>query len=147
MSFRQDHSGGNKAVALLATCFVVLGGAVCCAAIVMAGNPEHLESTIIPVAGVIAGAVFLLWLLRERPPASGRWTNWNWLTPDDKQRVAYKVKPKIPASQRVTTPPAPPTAESIRALTGREPGGLKNTWVPAAAPPAPPQSDPSESSP
>lgn len=113
----------------------------------MAGNPEHLEATIVPVGGVILGAAFLMWLLRERPPESRHGAKWSWLAAKDKLRVAYHVKPKIPPSQRVTTPPAPPTAESIRAITGREStglnsAGLKSTWVPATSSPAqPPQAD------
>ncbi len=132
MSFRQDHSGGNKAVALLATCCVVFGGLVCCTAIAVAADPEHVESALVPVGGVIAGAVVLLWILRDRPPESRLWSNWNWLAGRGKRRVAYRVKPKVPPGQRVVVPPAPPTAESIRAITGREPNGLTHTWVPTS---------------
>lgn len=137
MSFRQKHDSGNRAVALLASCLVVLGGAVSCTAIAVAAEPEHVESTLIPVGGVVLGMIILLWLLRDRPPERHPWANWNWMTGRDKRRVVYRVKPKVPPSQRVTTPPAPPTAESIREITGRQ-----STWVPASTPrPGPPRKD------
>ncbi len=57
MSFRQKHESGNRAVAWLATCCVGLGGAVSCAAIAVAADPEHLESALIPVGGVVVGMI------------------------------------------------------------------------------------------
>src|SRR5262245_44857063 len=125
MSFRQKHDQGNKAVAWLATCFVVMGGAVSCTAIAVAGNPEHLEIALVPVGGVIVGTLLLLWLLRDRPP-EGRMT-WHWLLARAKRRVAYRLKPRVPPRDRASHPPSPPTAESIREITGGQ-----NTWVPAS---------------
>ena len=137
MSFRQKQESGNRAVAWLATCTVVLGGAVSCTVIAVAADPNHLESTLVPVGGVVLGMLVLLWILRERPPESRLWTNWNWLMGRGKRRVAYHVKPKIPPCERVSTPPAPPTVESIREITGGQ-----STWVPAStARRRPPSSD------
>jgi len=127
MPLRQNHDGGNKAVALLATCFVVLGGAISCTAIAVAADPLHPESTLVPVGAVVLGIVFLLWILRDRPPECGSRINWNWLARRTKRRVAYKMQPKVPPSERASAPPGPPTAESIRAITGRQ-----STWVPAS---------------
>jgi hypothetical protein len=126
MALRPNHNGGNKAVALLATCFVVLGGAISCAAIAVAADPLHPESTLVPVAGVVVGIIFLLWILRDKPPETGSRINWGWLARRSKRKVAYKVQPKVPPSERASAPPAPPTAESIRAITGRQ-----STWVPS----------------
>ena len=127
MSFRRKHDSGNRAVAWLATCFVVSGGAFSCTAIAMAGNPEHLQATLLPVGGVVAGTILLLWLLRDKPPESRLMTNWNWLLRRGKRRVAYHLKPMLPPRDRVPNSPSPPTAESIREITGGQ-----KTWVPAS---------------
>jgi hypothetical protein len=138
MSFRQNHDSGNKAVTLLATCFVVLGGAISCTAIAIAADPVHPEATLIPVGGVVLGIVMLLWILRARPPESRARVPWGWLARRRKRRVAYQVKPRVPPSERTTAPAGPPTADSIREITGRQ-----STWVPAATTrPGPPQNDP-----
>jgi hypothetical protein len=137
MSFRQDHDSGNKAVTLLATCFVVLGGAASCTAIAIAADPEHLEATLVPVGGVVLGIVILLWVLRERPRESRARVMWGWLARRRKPRVAYHVKPRVPPAERAAPPAGPPTADSIRQITGRQ-----STWVPAAtARPDAPQHD------
>jgi hypothetical protein len=138
MSFRQNHEGGNKAVTLLATCFVVLGGAASCTAIAVAADPEHLEAALISVGGVVLGIVILLWILRERPPESRARVMWGWLAGRRKRRVAYHVKPRVPPGERTAAPAGPPTANSIREITGRA-----STWIPAATTrPGPPQNDP-----
>jgi len=137
MPFRQKHDSGNRAVAWLATCCVVLGGAVSCTAIAAAADPEHLETSLVPVGGVVVGMIVLLWLLRDRPRESRLWTNWNWLLASKKRRVAYRLKPRVPSRERMSQPPAPPSVESIREITGGQ-----KTWVPAATSRCqPPQSD------
>jgi hypothetical protein len=136
MSFRQNHDSGNKAVTLLATCFVVLGGAITCTAIAVAADPAHLEATLIPVGGVVLGIAMLLWILRERPPESQARVKWGWLA-HRTRKVAYRVKPRVPRGQRTPAPTGPPTADSIREITGRQ-----STWIPAATTrPQGPQSD------
>jgi hypothetical protein len=126
MSFRQNHESGNKAVTLLATCFVVLGGAASCAAIAVAADPQHLEAALVPVGGVVLGIVTLLWILRARPPESQARVMWGWLA-RRKRKVAYHVKPRVPPAERAAPPAGPPTADSIREITGRP-----STWVPTA---------------
>jgi hypothetical protein len=125
MRFQHDHSRGNRAVALLATCFVVLGGAAACAAIAMSADLEHPEAAFVPIAGILAGMLILLWLLREPPAVNHLKNGWTWLSQRRRHRVTYHVKPRLPPSQRSPAPSGPPTAESIRQITGR-PG----TWVP-----------------
>jgi hypothetical protein len=134
MTFRPKPDGGKRAVAWLATCFVVLGGAVACMAIAVGGDLEHLEATLLPVGGVVVVTIILLWLMRDRPAESRLLTNWNWLMGRGKRRVAYRLKPKVPPCDRVQSPPAPPTAESIREIVGGP-----NTWVPASTPPRRPR--------
>jgi hypothetical protein len=126
MSFRQNHESGNKAVTLLATCFVVLGGAVTCTAIAITTDPAHLEMALIPVGGAVASIVILLWILRERPAESGARAKWGWLG-RRRRKVPYHVRPRVPKNERAPAPSGPPTADSIREITGR-----RSTWVPSA---------------
>jgi hypothetical protein len=106
-------------------------GALACAAIAFAGDPEKPLSTLVQAGGVVVGIIFLLWLLRDKPPENRSKIIWSWLGRRRKRKVAYRAHAKLPPSQRSAAPPAPPTAETIRALTGGT-----STWVPSAnAPP------------
>ena len=134
MPFQQYQSGGKKAVTLLATCLVVLGGALTCTAIAISAEQKNPRAALTPAASVIAGIIFLLWLLRERPPENRARTLWSWLARRRKRRVPYRVQPKLPPSQRNSAPPVPPTAESVREIARSH-----NAWVPSAS--APPRRD------
>ncbi|MBI3864187.1 MAG: hypothetical protein HY290_20070 [Planctomycetia bacterium] len=133
MSFRQNHSSGNRAVTLMATCLVVLGGAITCGAIVLSADAERRGSTLLSTGATMCGIVVLLWLLRDRPRENRAKSIWGWLGRKRRRKIAYRVEARLPAAQRsLESPPAPPTAESIRAMTGRT-----STWVPAStAPPS-----------
>jgi hypothetical protein len=131
MRFQHDHSRGKRAVAILATCFVVLGGAAACAAIAMSVDLAHPEAALLPIAAIVAGMVILVWLLREPPAVNHLKSSWTWLSRRHKKRVPYYVKPRLPPGERSPAPSGPPTAESIRQITGRQ-----STWVPAPADPA-----------
>src|SRR5262245_41097932 len=133
MRFQHDPSRGRRAVAILATCFVVLGGAAACVAIAMSANFSHPESSLLPIAGIVAGMLVLLWLLREAPAVNHVKSGWSWLSRRRRRRVPYYVHPRLPPSERSPAPAGPPTAESIRQITGRQ-----STWTPAPADPAPP---------
>ena len=140
MQFQHDPSRGRRAVAILATCFVVLGGAAACAAIAMSTDLAHPEAALMPIAGIVGGMLILVWLLREPPAVNHLKNRWTWLTRRRKRRVPYYVKPRLPPSKRSPVPPAPPTAESIRQITGRQ-----STWMPAPADPAaPPPGEPTD---
>src|SRR5689334_21982723 len=117
-SFRQNHESGNRAVALLATCLVVLGGADTCATVTLVSDPEHPGLALARAGGVVAGIVALLWLLRERPRENRAKSIWGWLGRRRRRKVEFRVKAKLPPAQRSPAPPGPPTAESIRALSG-----------------------------
>src|SRR5262245_28630770 len=125
MSLRDDHSSGNKAVTWMATCFVVMAGAVTCLAIAILGNPERPQEALWTAGGVVIGITFLVWLLRDRPRENRIKSAWSWMRRNRKRKLAYQVKPKVPPSLRSSAPPAPPTAESIRAISGGT-----STWVP-----------------
>ncbi|HLJ11358.1 MAG TPA: hypothetical protein VKU82_09215 [Planctomycetaceae bacterium] len=128
MSFRQNR-GGDRAVALLATCLVVLAGALTCAFVAIVADPQNPGSALATAGGVIVGIVVVLWLLRERPPENRAKSTWQWLARKRKRKFAYKIKPKLPPAQRSEGAPAPPTAASIRQLAGGQ-----STWVPSATP-------------
>jgi hypothetical protein len=127
MRFSHDHRNGNRAAVLMATCLIVLMGTIGCAAIALAGDPEKPLSTLIQAGAAIVGIIFLLWILREKPPENHSKTVWSWLGRRRKRKVAFRAQAKLPPSQRAAATPAPPTAETIRAL-----GGGTSTWVPSA---------------
>lgn len=126
MSFRRNHEPGNRAVALLATCLVVVGGAASCVLVVLASDPARPRSTLTTVGAVVGGALVLLWFLRDKPRENRSRLIWSWLARRRRRKVEYRVRAKLPPNQRSTAVPAPPTPESIRALTGGT-----STWVPA----------------
>ncbi|HTI51539.1 MAG TPA: hypothetical protein VL475_11330 [Planctomycetaceae bacterium] len=121
---KYDHRAAGKAVALLATCFVVVAGAVTCffIGVMIGGDPVHLLAII---AACFGGIVLLLFLLRDRKPENMAAARWSWLIGDNKQKVAYRLAPRAPPQEGPVAPNAPPTAESVRALGG----GV--AWVPS----------------
>src|SRR5579862_7602780 len=125
--FRSDNNRGNNAVTLLATCLVVLGGAVTCVVISLASETipqkkELLQRAVLATGGIIV----LLWLLRDRAPENQSKLRWSWLA-RRRRKVAYRAKRRLPEGQRAPAPPGPPTAESIRSITAGQ-----NTWVPSS---------------
>src|SRR5437764_11234302 len=98
MRFSQDHRSGNRAAVLMATCLIVLMGAIGCAAIALAGDPEKPLSTLIQAGAAIVGIIFLVWLLRERPPENRSKIVWSWLGRRRKRKIAYRAQAKLPPS-------------------------------------------------
>ncbi|HEY3968448.1 MAG TPA: hypothetical protein VGM05_28125 [Planctomycetaceae bacterium] len=137
MGFRSNHNSGNKAVTLLATCLVVLGGAITCAAIGLSAESGLQKKSSLQWTGATTGGIIvLLWLLRDRPRENQARAIWAWLGRKRRRTVVYRAQPKLPAGQRSTAPPAPPTAESVRSITAGT-----NKWVPVStAPPKRPSS-------
>jgi hypothetical protein len=124
MPGRHDHTGGNHAVAVMATAFVVLAGLMTCGFISLAIGGDVGETA--KSTGILIGIVLLLmWCLRDRSNAGRKASAWGWLARKRRPRVAYHLESR----SRVPPPPAgnaPPTAETVRDLTG----GI-NTWVPS----------------
>src|SRR6185295_19326288 len=110
MRFSQDHRNGNRAVVLLATCLIVLMGAIACAAIAFVGDPENPLPTLIQVGAAVVGIIFLLWVLREKPRENHAKIVWSWLGRRRKRKVAFRAQAKLPPAERSLAPPAPPTA-------------------------------------
>lgn len=123
---KHDRSSGGKAATLLATCFVVIGGALVCSfmGIALGENPFRLAGM---TGGCFGGIVLLLWLLREKEPGNTAATRFSWLArAEEREKFDYRPAPRVPRHKRSPAPNAPPTAETVRALTG----GLE-TWVPS----------------
>lgn len=112
-------------MALLATSFVVVAGAVTCTFIGMLSGENPLR--LLTITGACFGGIALfLWLLRDKEPGNVAAERWSLLARSGRQKVEYRLSPRIPRRERSTAPIPPPTAESVRELTG----GM-NTWVPA----------------
>lgn len=117
--------GAGKAVALLATCAVVAAGAVTCTFIGVAATADASRALTITGA-CFGGIVFLLWLLRDRQPGNTVAERWAWLTRERPRKVEYRLSARRPTASPPPIPLSPPTAESVREITG----GL-HTWVPS----------------
>ena len=126
MPFSHDPRSCNRAVVLMATCLIVLMGAITCTAIALVGDPEQPVSMLVQAGGVVAGIIFLLWILREKPPENRLKTAWSWIGRRRKRKVAYRAQARLPPAQRAVAPQAPPTAATIRELAGGT-----STWVPS----------------
>lgn len=129
MAFKHNKDSGSKAASLLATCFVVLGGILACMFIVLVSSPSPKQSATI-CASFFAGIVFLLWLMRDRPPENATaayysWFRWSWRA--KREDLRYEPRRRRAPAPEETEPPAPPTVESIRALRDDV-----KTWVPSS---------------
>ncbi len=133
MSYQENRQRGNRAVALLATCFVVLGGGASCTVIALSAGGDNPQAALLPIAGVMAGTLILLWLLREEPAVNKLKVGWSWLSHRRRRRVPYRVRAKLPPHERASSPPAPPTVESIRQIAGPLQPRTGGTWVSASA--------------
>jgi hypothetical protein len=122
----RDRSNEAKAVALLATCFVVGAGGVACLFIAFVSGHEDPMRPLLIAAGCFVGIIALLWLLRQRPENRAA-VRWGWLG-RRRKKVEYHLTPR--RSRPPESPAAPPTAESIREL-----GGGIHTWVPSQTAP------------
>src|SRR5262249_44216094 len=97
---------------------------------------NHPEAAVLPVAGVILGTLFLLFLLRDGPRENRLKTGWGWLAQRRKRRIPYRVRARLRPSERCPAPSGPPTVESIRQISGP-----LNPWVPF---PTGPSQDPGQ---
>jgi hypothetical protein len=123
MPVGRDSPGRGKAVALLATSFVVVGGGAACTLIALVSGADPTEQLGITLA-CFAGIVLLLWLLRDRDPANQAAERWAWLA--RRKKVPYRLEPRVRPDPRAAGTRTPPSVESVRELTGGQ-----TTWVPA----------------
>lgn len=121
----QQEELRHKAAALLATCFVVLGGVLACTVIAVAGNEDPVRA-VLACGGCFAGIAVMLWLMQPRPAGSRLSVGWSWLRRRAKRKVVYKLTTRKSSNGPATLPLSPPTAESVREIAN----GI-NTWVPS----------------
>ena len=121
-----DRSGGNKAVALLATCLVVVAGAVTCAVIVITADARNASRSLWIWAACFGGIILVLWLLRAPRQGNRAATRWSWLSRRLRRKVEYRIGHRRRLRGETVAPIAPPTAERVREISG----GI-NTWVPS----------------
>ena len=129
MTTPDRRSIGAKAVAVLATTAVVLGGLAVCAGMIFAFSPDP-ETSLLWLVGAGVGVGLLAWLLRERPVHDHR-RGWLWFLKRRPKKIPYQLKRRETAPPPPEPPPQPPTVERLRELAD-----LGNTWVPSTlAPP------------
>ena len=128
---RQNRERGDKAVALLATCLVVLGGAIA-SGFVLLSTGNDAQNSVWMWAGSFAGIVVILWLIRERSERGDRDSAaraWFWSRKANSDELPVIVRRREPVSQADQAPsPTPPTVERVREITEIH---NQNTWVPA----------------
>jgi hypothetical protein len=114
----------RRAAPLIATAFVLLGGAAACLGIIFAFG----EAKPVPIAiacGSIVGLAVVLWLLRDKPEAKQRhWFSWVLARNARPARSSYRPKAAPQAQQFGTN--RPPTVEEVRELKSD-----LRTWVPS----------------
>ena len=121
------HNAGRDAVAILATCFVMMLGLVICGFIILAFNKDPTQP-LIACAVLFSSSGLLLWLLREKPKNRVLEEECFWFS----RKRKCQHEPVYNPVRRKNTPPEqlgtnkPPSVESIRDLAD----GL-NTWVPS----------------
>ncbi|MBS0263542.1 MAG: hypothetical protein JSS02_16495 [Planctomycetes bacterium] len=131
MSFRPNSNLGNKAVALLATCLVVLAGAVTCTFIGLSAESAVQRAMSLKWAGIMTvGIVVFLWLIHDGSRENRARLSWSWLSRKRRKKVAYKLEARTPRDSQPAAPQGPPTAESVRNIAAGQ-----NTWVPASTAP------------
>jgi len=115
----------QKAVTLLATTFVLLGGMVALTFMILTATDDPLPKLVGLAAGM-GGFALLLWLLRDRQPGSGGRWNLSWLRRKTTSAAAWRAAFRRPKPE---APPEPPTAEKVRELSQNT-----STWVPSSRP-------------
>jgi hypothetical protein len=115
----------QKAVTLLATTFVLLGGMVTLAFMILTATDDPLPKLVWLAAGT-GGFAVLLWLLRDRQPGTGARWQLTWLRRKTASAAAWRAAFRRPQPE---APPQPPTAEKVRELSQNT-----STWVPSSRP-------------
>lgn len=121
----RDTRPSQKAVTLLATTFVLLGGLVATTFIILTATDDPLPK-LLGLAGGMGVFALLLWLLRDRKPGSSARWDWTWLRRKSPSAPAWRAAFRRPHSN-ASAAPQPPTVEDVRELSQNV-----NTWVPTS---------------
>jgi hypothetical protein len=111
---------GDRAVALLASWFTLIGGTFCCVFILLASSADKRQVLLVLIGAAVAATV-LPWLFRDRKRDGGAWL-WRRKTRKTRYRLSRKVEVEHPIN---VVPNRPPTAQELREMKS-----LNNTWVP-----------------
>ncbi|MDB5391384.1 MAG: hypothetical protein JWM11_7030 [Planctomycetaceae bacterium] len=123
---------GEKAVQVLATSFVLLGGALASVFLIVTNSGTPLNTLLVFAGGCLVTG-FILWLLRDPDPLSPR-AKWFHLWRRPKSTTThYQLRVRKTERSHTESAPKPPTAEQIRELAR---DGM-NTWIPSNGKPIP----------
>jgi len=129
MMAQRRNELAERAVAVLATAFVVMGGLGASIFLIVV-NSSTPTQTIIYLAVGCAATGILLWLLRERDPLTPRATVFTWFSRPKATTYHYKLKIRKTSSPQNQAPQQPPTAAQVREMKQEALG----TWVPSKLP-------------
>jgi hypothetical protein len=121
---------GDKAVAWLATSFVLFGGLGTCLFIVLAFSDTPIPVLLATVVGIL-GFIILFWVLQDKETQDLLRQRYGWLRRGQAAhrslRIRFGRKSRAEKGKQAQTN-QPPTAESVRQLRDES---VQNTWVPS----------------
>jgi hypothetical protein len=130
MSSQRRNELAEKAVQVLATSFVLLGGALASVFLIVSNSATPVNTLLAFSGGCVLTGI-IMWLLREPDPLAPRAKTFSWWCRPKRETTHYKLKIRRTDSRDNDAPQQPPTAEQIREIAS---DGM-NTWVPSPAKP------------
>ena len=127
----------ERAVVILATAFVVMGGLIASLFLIVVNSTTPTQTVIYFSAGCLAVGI-LLWMLRERDPLTPRASVFTWFSRPKATTFQYKLKVRKSRSSQNQEPQQPPTAAQVREMKQEALG----TWVPSKSPKKKPLPEP-----
>ena len=118
----------ERAVVILATSFVVMGGLGASTFLIVSSSSDPTRTLIYLAIGCVVVGI-LLWLLREPDPLAPRASIFAWFRLRKATTHHYKLKVRKSRGSS-EKPQQPPTAERIRQISQESSG----TWVPSKLP-------------
>ncbi len=118
---------GDKVTALLATFFVVGGGLISCAFIVLT-TADNVGKPLLIGCGSVATVALLLWLLHDKGDQEVAGKKFFWKPAENQQtrKSTYKIKLRGHSDAKNIRSNRPPTVKTIRELSDGE-----HNWVPS----------------
>lgn len=116
---------GDKAVQVLATTFVLLGGVTASIFLIVVNSSTPMQTLLAFAAGCL-GAAILLFILRDPDPSLPKRRWFGRFRRKKTTVIHYELRLRTNALSQ-DPPPSPPTAERIRELAEES----QNTWVPS----------------
>ena len=136
MMAQRRNELAERAVVILATSFVVMGGVGASLFLIVTGSTTPTQTILYFAAGCLAVGI-LLWLLRERDPLTPRPSVFTWFSRPKATTYHYKLKVRKSRNSGNQQPQQPPTAEQVREIKQEALG----TWVPSQLPKKKPRTE------